>query len=99
MYRAVVPALLLIWAVPQPRARRSPSPSGTTSSCLPGAGSSGVKAGHPETNDPGQFESTALHREKIPPGAATSFFVGPLNPGRYEFSTISPGDRGAIVVR
>lgn len=33
-----------------------------------------------------EFESTKLHREKIVlPGAKISVFVGPLDPGRYEF--------------
>ena len=33
-----------------------------------------------------EFESTVLHREKIvQPGGEISVFVGPLNPGTYEF--------------
>jgi hypothetical protein len=33
-----------------------------------------------------EFESNSLHREKIvPAGGQISVFVGPLNPGSYEF--------------
>jgi len=39
-----------------------------------------------EQTTPAEFESKSLHREKvIAPGAAASIFVGPLQPGRYEF--------------
>jgi hypothetical protein len=33
-----------------------------------------------------EFESHALHREKIvPPQSKVSLYIGPLKPGRYEF--------------
>lgn len=41
-----------------------------------------------ENQDPTaeEFESHALHREKIiPPNAKANVYVGPLKPGRYEF--------------
>ena len=35
---------------------------------------------------PEEFESHSLNREKlVPPGAKVSVFIGPLQPGRYEF--------------
>src|SRR5437588_9079540 len=45
---------------------------------------------------PTEFESTALHREKVvAPGATASIFVGPLRPGRYEFfDDFHPATRG-----
>jgi hypothetical protein len=50
---------------------------------------------------PAEFESTALHREKVvAPGATASVFVGPLQPGRYEFfDDFNPATRGNLVVR
>ena len=52
-----------------------------------------------EQTTPAEFESTSLHREKVvPPGSAASVFVGPLNPGRYEFfDDFHPATRGVIV--
>ena len=54
-----------------------------------------------EQTSPAEFESSSLHREKVvPPGAAASIFVGPLNPGRYEFfDDFHPATRGVIVVQ
>ena len=54
-----------------------------------------------EQTTPAEFESTALHREKvIAPGAAVSVFIGPLRPGRYEFfDDFHPATRGVIVVQ
>jgi plastocyanin len=48
-----------------------------------------------------EFESTALHREKIiPAGRRISLFVGPLDPGRYEFfDDFNQATRGVLVVR
>jgi Cupredoxin-like domain len=48
-----------------------------------------------------EFESTALHREKIiPAGGQVSVFVGPLDPGRYEFfDDFNPATRGVLVAR
>ncbi|MGE5271734.1 MAG: cupredoxin domain-containing protein [Thiohalocapsa sp.] len=50
---------------------------------------------------PAEFESTSLHREKvIPPGAAASVFIGPLQPGRYEFfDDFHPATRGIVVAQ
>jgi|SRR5580704_6991471 plastocyanin len=49
---------------------------------------------------PAEFESASLHREKvISPGSAISVYVGPLNPGRYEFfDDFHPATRGFVVV-
>jgi hypothetical protein len=49
---------------------------------------------------PSEFESTELHREKIvTPGAQINVFVGPLDPGSYEFfDDFHPQTRGRLVV-
>jgi plastocyanin len=54
-----------------------------------------------EQNMPAEFESTSLHREKIvTPGATVSVFVGPLDPGSYEFfDDFHPATRGHVVVK
>jgi hypothetical protein len=54
-----------------------------------------------EQKTPAEFESNALHREKvIPPGGTASVFVGPLNPGRYEFfDDFHPATKGVVVVQ
>ena len=48
-----------------------------------------------------EFESTALRREKvIPAGRSATVFVGPLQPGRYEFfDDFDQSARGALVAR
>jgi len=49
-----------------------------------------------------EFESHALHREKIiPANAQTSIYIGPLKPGRYEFfgEFNEATARGAVIVR
>ena len=48
-----------------------------------------------------EFESVELHREKIvTPGAQINVFVGPLDPGRYEFfDDFHPQTRGHLVVK
>ena len=48
-----------------------------------------------------EFESTALHREKIvPAGGQISIFVGPLDPGSYEFfDDFNQAARGRLVVK
>jgi hypothetical protein len=50
---------------------------------------------------PSEFESTQLHREKVvPPGQEISVFVGPLDPGSYEFfDDFHPETRGHLVVK
>ena len=48
-----------------------------------------------------EFESHALRREKvIPPGATGTVYVGPLQPGRYEFfDDFRPKNRGFVVAQ
>ena len=50
---------------------------------------------------PAEFESSSLHREKVvPPGAAVSVYIGPLEAGRYEFfDDFHPTTRGNVVAR
>jgi hypothetical protein len=47
-----------------------------------------------------EFESHSLHREKVvQPGGQISVFVGPLDPGRYEFfDDFHNATRGFLVV-
>jgi len=54
-----------------------------------------------QQSTPAEFESSSLHREKIvPPGGQISVFVGPLDPGRYEFfDDFNRAARGVIVVK
>jgi hypothetical protein len=54
-----------------------------------------------EQQKPAEFESNALHREKVvPPGASASVFIGPLKPGRYEFfDDFNPANKGVVVAR
>ena len=41
---------------------------------------------HNQDATPEEFESHSLNREKIVPGGAkVTIYIGPLNPGRYEF--------------
>ena len=48
-----------------------------------------------------EFESTQFHREKIvAPGQEITVFVGPLDPGSYEFfDDFHPETRGQLVVK
>ncbi|HYM74019.1 MAG TPA: cupredoxin domain-containing protein [Stellaceae bacterium] len=48
-----------------------------------------------------EFESTVLHREKIvQAGGRISVFVGPLDPGTYEFfDDFNRATRGRLVVK
>lgn len=48
-----------------------------------------------------EFESTSLHREKIVnPGGQASVYVGPLDPGSYEFfDDFNRAATGHLVVR
>jgi plastocyanin len=50
---------------------------------------------------PSEFESNQFHREKVvAPGREITVFVGPLNPGRYEFfDDFHPSTRGHLVVK
>jgi plastocyanin len=54
-----------------------------------------------EQKSAAEFESNALRREKvIPPGATATVYVGPLQPGRYEFfDEFHPKNRGALVAK
>ena len=106
MYRAVVPALLLMFAVPAFAEGPTTTITIRDHQFVPPEVPvpAGVKVEliiRNEQTTPAEFESTSLHREKVvPPGAATSVFVGPLNPGRYEFiDDFHPATRGAIVVQ
>jgi plastocyanin len=48
-----------------------------------------------------EFESTQFHREKVvAPGQEITVFVGPLDPGSYEFfDDFHPETRGHLVVK
>ena len=50
---------------------------------------------------PSEFESSDFHREKIvQAGSEITVFVGPLDPGTYEFfDDFHPEDRGHLVVK
>lgn len=54
-----------------------------------------------EQATPAEFESTSLHREKVvTPSGTISVFVGPLQPGRYEFfDDFHPASRGFLVAQ
>ena len=54
-----------------------------------------------ENTTPSEFESTQLHREKVvPSGQEITVFVGPLDPGSYEFfDDFHPETRGHLVVK
>jgi plastocyanin len=56
---------------------------------------------HNDNNTPSEFESTELHREKlVGPGEEIGVFVGPLDPGNYEFfDDLHPQTRGHLVVK
>ncbi len=106
MYRAVVPALLLMFAVPafaqEPKVTIAIRDHQFVPSEVPVP--AGVKVEviiRNEQTTPAEFESKPLHREKVvPAGASASVFVGPLNPGRYEFfDDFHPATRGVIVVQ
>jgi hypothetical protein len=48
-----------------------------------------------------EFESSSLHREKIVnPGSQIAVFVGPLDPGSYEFFDDFHGEtRGHLIAK
>jgi plastocyanin len=54
-----------------------------------------------ENTTPSEFESTQFHREKVvAPGQEITVFVGPLDPGSYEFfDDFHPATRGHLVVK
>jgi hypothetical protein len=104
MYRIVVPAFLLICTVPafaedptititlrdhQFVPSEVPVPTGVRIKL--------IIRNEQATN--AEFESTSLHREKmVTPGAEITVFVGPLDPGSYEFfDDFHGGTRGRLV--
>jgi heme/copper-type cytochrome/quinol oxidase subunit 2 len=54
-----------------------------------------------EDKTPDEFESSQLHREQLVlPGHQITIFVGPLDPGRYEFfDDFHPKTRGHLIVK
>jgi plastocyanin len=54
-----------------------------------------------ENSTTSEFESNQFHREKVvTPGSEVTVFVGPLDPGSYEFfDDFHPQTRGHLVVR
>ena len=107
MLRAIlVIALLMVCAVPAVAQTPAITLSIRDHQFVPAevAVPAGVKAELIVRNEqavPAEFESTSLHREKIvTPGSAVSVYVGPLDPGRYEFfDDFHPASRGFVVVR
>jgi plastocyanin len=57
-----------------------------------------VRNDNPTTSE---FESTQFHREKVvTPGQQITVFVGPLDPGSYEFfDDFHPQTRGHLIVK
>ena len=56
---------------------------------------------HNENQTMSEFESYQLHREKVvAPGQEITVFVGPLDPGSYEFfDDFHPQTRGHLIVK
>ena len=54
-----------------------------------------------EDSAPAEFESTELHREQVVvAGQQITIFVGPLDPGRYEFfDDFHPETRGHLIAK
>lgn len=54
-----------------------------------------------EDPTPAEFESTELHREQVVVGGQQiTIFVGPLDPGRYEFfDDFHPQTRGHLIAK
>ena len=54
-----------------------------------------------QQNVAAEFESYSLHREKVvQPGGQISVFVGPVDPGRYEFfDDLHSATRGFLVAK
>ena len=106
MHRAVVPALLLICTVPALAEGPTITIAIRDHQFVPSEVpvQAGVKVEliiRNEQATPAEFESTSMHREKVvPAGAATSVFIGPLTPGRYEFfDDFHPATHGVILVQ
>ena len=56
---------------------------------------------HNDNQTVSEFESNQFHREKIvPPGQEITVFVGPLDPGSYEFfDDFHPSTRGHLIAK
>jgi plastocyanin len=106
MYRAVIAALSLVFAV----SAYAEDPTVTITlrdhqfapSEVPVSAGTRVRLiirNEQATN--AEFESTSLHREKIVgPGGEITVFVGPLDPGSYEFfDDFHAETRGHLVVK
>ena len=54
-----------------------------------------------DNQTPSEFESNQLHREKVVgPGQEITVFVGPLDPGNYEFfDDFHPQTRGHLIAK
>ena len=54
-----------------------------------------------ENRTASEFESTQMHREKVvTAGQEISVFIGPLDPGRYEFfDDFHPETRGFLIAK
>lgn len=54
-----------------------------------------------DNQTPSEFESSQFHREKVvAPGQEITVFVGPLDPGSYEFfDDFHPQTRGHLIVK
>jgi hypothetical protein len=54
-----------------------------------------------DNSTPSEFESSQLHREKVvTPGQEITVFVGPLDPGSYEFfDDFHPQTRGHLIAK
>jgi len=106
MYRAVVPALFLFCAVPafgqEPTVTITLRDHQFVPAEVPVPAGVKVKLiirNEQATN--AEFESTSLHREKVVnPGGEITVFVGPLDPGSYEFfDDFHTETRGHLVVK
>jgi hypothetical protein len=106
MGRAILTALLIGVAVPaladEPKVSIAIRDNGFTPAEVPVP--AGIKIELSITNEQkiaAEFESQALRREKvIPPGATGTVYVGPLQPGRYEFfDDFRPNNRGFLVAK
>jgi len=106
MYRPVVAALLLICAVPAFAEEPPITITLRDHQFVPSevAVPAGVKVTLIVRNEQtanAEFESTSLHREKIVgPGGQITVFVGPLDPGSYEFfDDFNGATRGHLVAK
>jgi len=106
MHRAVAAALFLIYAVPAFGEEPAITITLRDHQFVPSevAVPPGVKVKlivRNEQTTAAEFESTSLHREKVvKPGGEIEVFVGPLDPGSYEFFDDFHGaTRGHLVVK